>query len=316
MRAALVFVQILDRVFLSLWETVMTEWIGDAAELYNLARHGADGARLLDLKLGELLSEYCPNARVYDKGCGSGRFMVDALQLGAMSVFGMDNNPDMVNLAKNALRDFGYIDCEGAVKVGDVTSTLDWKGDAFTLCLSINVGCNVKNLLKMFQEAYRVLARGAHMIVTLPANLNLLFLRYGADSSELRSQCNEELLRTGDPFSLKHLGDVFRGTVIKYEQSYRLVRPDESVPNGTEIWRKLAGLGDNPGLVVPNVWWPESAYIEAAERSNFKLINDYHGRFRCGNDLMEWNRKVPDTDKISVMACQHDVFRILFFRKP
>lgn len=296
----------------------MTKWSGDVAQLYK--GHGADGARLLDPRLKHWLARYCPGQDLFDGGCGTGWLMAYALGCGAKRVFGIDNSQKMVELARGTLRNFDDILGENEVALGDVTATSQIDAGSFGLSLSVNVGCNLdsKGLQAMFQEAYRLLKSGGHMIVTLPANLDVLFLRDGADPDTIRAECNQRLIDTGDPQSLADMGEVFRATIVwdTASQRYRLVYVGERLPDGTPIFRKLAGINGSSGLVVPNNWHKPAAYLEACTLADFEVIESHEGKFASEIDRLAWNKGVSPTDQIGELTVNCCVFEAYVLRKP
>jgi SAM-dependent methyltransferase len=100
-----------------------------------------------------------PSSRVLDAGCGSGR-MLDVLSLYGEAC-GLDMNPDSVALARRR----GHVDVqEGVVEV------LPWADETFDLVTLLDVLEHTASDRQALNELRRVVRRGGHLLLTVPAH--------------------------------------------------------------------------------------------------------------------------------------------------
>ena len=104
------------------------------------------------------------NTNILDMGCGLGSFL-EVCQNNGIQAIGIDIDPHAIEIAKSRTKEQKNVileDCQD----------LPFKNNSFDLIVSITVIEHVKNPLKYFREAHRVLAKNGKLIIFAP---NYLF---------------------------------------------------------------------------------------------------------------------------------------------
>jgi SAM-dependent methyltransferase len=104
--------------------------------------------------------------RVLDLGCGSGRHLLPLARAG-FSVFGFDNSPHGLLLAKNDLLNEQLT---VHLQLGDFGDPLPYRGGSFHAVLSIQVihHAQTKTIRRVVAEIERILAPGGLLFLTVP----------------------------------------------------------------------------------------------------------------------------------------------------
>ncbi len=104
--------------------------------------------------------------RILDLGCGSGRHLIPLAQAG-FSVFGFDNSPHGLSLAKG---DLINAHLEAQLQLGDFRDPLPYQDRAFHAVLSIQVihHAETMTIKKVVREIERILAPGGLLFLTVP----------------------------------------------------------------------------------------------------------------------------------------------------
>ncbi len=111
--------------------------------------------------LGQLLREYCPNAkRFLDAGCGTGANLRMLFDLGVGTISGIDASP----LAISVCREKGFFE----TVVGDIRS-LPYADDSFDVVFATDIVEHVAEDDAAATEIFRVLCTGGHAVFTVPA---------------------------------------------------------------------------------------------------------------------------------------------------
>lgn len=256
-----------------------SRFVNDAgAQAYALARHGSDGAKLLDPVFTEYMRDACPGNGVIDIGFGAAPWAIEAKKYGAAIVRGFDNSPHMLDQARRAIAEAGMT---GRITVESGTvKNLPVESGAFAVALSLNVGCALPSyeeddeqgsgtLADHFGEMKRVLEHGGVAIVAAPVSLETPFTAYGKDEDAKLVAFDEALGEAVDVEAVKKAvgsnGDVLRATIIEGEGTFRIAQPEE-VWIGRKVLRKI------PGLVVPNYAHTEVEYETAITDAGLEIV--------------------------------------------
>lgn len=248
------------------------------AEAYAKARHGLDGATLLDPVFQEYMRDFCPDNTVVDIGCGAMPWAIYAMKrCGAAAVSGYDSSPQMLSQAEQALTGAG-IEGEITVRYGTVKD-LPVESDTFTVALSLNVGCALPTretddrqqtgtLFEHFNELERVLDYGGVAVVTAPVSLKIPFTTHGDEEAKLIAF--DEALRDAESIeevrqAVGDNEDVLRATIIESDGTFRIAKSEE-VRIGREVLRKI------PGLVVPNYVHDQAEYEAAMVAAGLHIV--------------------------------------------
>jgi SAM-dependent methyltransferase len=288
-----------------------TNWQKGAANIYASTKHGIDGDKFLDPYFLELVLSNIAGQNVIDLGCGAGHWGIVCHQNRAQSVIGIDINSEMITAANQA-KEIGIntndsnCDLESKVtfKVGDVTKLSEYEDNSFDKAISINVGCNLSDdaLLQHLKEAFRVLKPGASLIVTAPANLNLIFTDGTKSTSECIKEINKLLSALPEGLEFKDFSTIIRqnfpfilrATFTKDSAGRYTLLCDQTgtnceIQSGAEIFRKL------PSLVVPNIFHPDNLYSDLARIAGFNISKHLTPKFESTAELELYNNCNPDT---------------------
>jgi len=248
------------------------------AQAYAEARHGLDGATLLDPIFQSYMKDYCPGKEPIDIGSGAAPWAIYAVrECGATAVSGYDNSPQMRDKARQALVEAGMT---GKITIENGTAKhLPVESGAFSVALSFNVGCALPSrkeddeheggtLVDHFSEVERVLEPGGVAIVTAPVSLKTPFTTYGNEKSKLVAF--EEALSEAKDIEVVRQAvgsneDVLRATIIEDQGTFRVARPEE-VWIGRKVLRKI------PGLVVPNFAHDEAEYESTITDAGLQIV--------------------------------------------
>jgi SAM-dependent methyltransferase len=240
-----------------------TNYSSVGAEDYAKSRHGKDGALFLDPYFLPFLTNI-KNQTVLDAGCGAGPWSIFAAKNGAQ-VYGIDIQSRMIELANKNAADAGLtVD----FRVGSVAQ-LPYEDNYFDRALSIMVGCNLPQevFVANFTQLYRVLKAGGKLIITAPATFDAIF----ADNEQFDKQQVYQVLQNTQPVpedivsKLATLKDILRATFVIRGNNVVLVEDEKDLTEGEPIWRKI------PGLVVPNFYHSENAYISQLLKAGFVI---------------------------------------------
>lgn len=267
-----------------------THYGDDGVRSYAASRHGPDGGVFLDPYFVPYLIDV-KDKTVLDAGCGAGPWVVFAAQQGA-EVWGIDIQPQMIDLAKKAIREIGVED-RVVLEVGDVAE-LPFQNSFFDLGISINVGCNLPSTGVAFDELHmphvvglgphcmemaRVLKTDGEFIVTAPASFGIVFTD-GTSSEEVQNHIANVLneISSEDPSKiiaskLQQLSEVYRATFAFRDGRLSLVTDENILEEGEEIWRKI------PGLAVPNRYHSEQEYLHCFQEAGLQVVNIFRPCF-------------------------------------
>jgi SAM-dependent methyltransferase len=254
-------------------------YVNDAgAEAYAKARHGVDGAALLDPIFQEYMRDLCPDNEVIDIGCGAAPWAIYAVKnCGAAAVRGYDSSTQMLAQAGQALTEAG-IDGEITLNYG-TAKDLPIESATSTVALSLNVGCALPTraeddrqdggiLAEHFSEIERVLDYGGVAVVTAPVSLETPFTTHGSEDAKLAAF--DEALRDAENIEdVRRVvglnGDVLRATIIESGGTFRIAKPEE-------VWMGRGVLRKIPGLVVPNYAHDEAEYETAITAAGLHIV--------------------------------------------
>ncbi|MBI2810923.1 MAG: class I SAM-dependent methyltransferase [Candidatus Melainabacteria bacterium] len=292
---------------------------------YAHSRHGEDGALFLDPFLTNALKNLS-GKNVLDAGCGAGPWTVLAAENGA-HVHGIDLQVGMISLAEQAVKEAG-VQHNVALTVGDVAQ-LPYKNDSFDLALSINVGCNLPSggiafdkeqapyptgLGAHFKEMARVLKKGGTCIVTAPTSFGVVFSDGACDEDiyiHLASVLTE-IAADASPQSissnLQQLSEIYRATFQQTEERFWVVRNEDQLNDGDQIWRKI------PGLAVPNIYHSEAEYLRCFREAGLKLEKFLHPCFSSDEEWETFLAQHPEA-KIGDEYVSNPPFVIFYLRK-
>ena len=247
------------------------------AQAYALARHGRDGAILLDPVFQSYMQDACPGQEVGDIGFGAATWAIEAIKYGATMVRGFDNSPHMLDQARKAVAEAGMV---GRITVEHGTvKSLPLESGTLAVALSLNVGCALPTyeaddeqgsgtLTDHFGEMKRVLKDGGVAIITAPVSLETPFITHG-DEDAILAAFNAALREATDVEAANKAvgsnGDVLRATIIEDEGLFRIAKPKE-VWIGRKVLRKI------PGLVVPNFVHTEREYETAITDAGLEIV--------------------------------------------
>lgn len=247
------------------------------ADAYSIARHGPDGAILLDPYFLRHLNNLAPGKRVIDIGCGAAPWTVHAAKAGATAVNGFDNSEHMLVKAKKAIS-HAQDTIRSIITIGFGTVKELPEDDAsYDLALSLNVGCalpsigeeNDGTLSEHMAEMFRVLLPGGHGIITAPANLGIIFTTWGSENKkiiELKEQLKGVTSDLEVHDRLATYNEVLRATVVNYVGQYAVAECVDDIKVGMPILRKI------PGLVVPNFVHDSEEYKTAIAKSGLQIV--------------------------------------------
>lgn len=289
----------------------------DGAASYATHKHGADGDILLDPYFIPFL-EQSSGLKLIDVGCGAGPWAIYAAKQEA-HVTCLDIQANMIQLAEiNA--DQENIDNIEFV-IADAAN-LPYPTNSFERSISINVGCNIptsqdtsKGLAAHFNEIARVLKPYGKLIVTAPANFDVVFST-NQSSEQTLYQINEALNNIPNDVQaeditayLNQLDHVLRATFKLKDGQLMLVTDEKQLTPGDKIWRKI------PGLTVPNFYHPESEYLEAAKKSGLTLVSSQKPKFISKQQWLAYNEGHTNDSGLSEAYIDHYPFIIFEFEK-
>jgi SAM-dependent methyltransferase len=248
------------------------------AEAYAKARHGLDGAALLDPIFQRYMQDLCPENEVLDIGCGAAPWAMYAVKgCGAAAVSGYDSSPQMLAQAEQALAE---ADVEEQITVNYGTAkSLPVESGSFVVALSLNVGCalptrkeddrqDTGTLTEHFTEIERVLDYGGVAVVTAPVSLKTPFTTHGDEDAKLAA-FDEALCDAENIEAVRQAvglnGDVLRATIIESDNTFRIAKPEE-------VWIGRGVLRKIPGLVVPNYVHDEIEYETAITDAGLHIV--------------------------------------------
>jgi SAM-dependent methyltransferase len=282
-----------------------THYGEEGARSYAASRHGPDGALFLDPYFIPSLTEL-KDQTVLDVGCGAGPWSIFAALHGA-EVFGIDIQPQMIELAKKAIKEAG-VDDRVILDVGDVAE-LPYESSYFDLGISINVGCNIPSTAVAFDEmamphivglgphcmeVSRVLKKDGKFILTAPTSFDIVFTD-GTPKEDVLAHIANVLSEIGSEASpkvivakLQQLSEVYRATFALREGYVCLVTDESTLKDGEEIWRKI------PGLVVPNRYHSEQEYLECFQEAGLELENIFHPCFSSAEEKEAFLKQHPE----------------------
>lgn len=244
----------------------------EGAEAYARARHGGDGALFLDPYILDFLKRHREEFLI-DIGCGAGPWAIEAAKLGC-HVAGVDLEPAMIERALLAAAEAGVVTFW---KVGDAAD-LPFEGGLFDAALSVNIGCCLRELKSHLREAARVVKEGGALLVTAPASFDTLF----TDDSD-----PAEIERDLASRPLGEIASVYRATFVMRGGERVRLQSEAELQEGEPIWRKI------PGLVVPNYYHSERAYLDAFEEAGFEVVAIHRPCFSCEQERIAfytWNQ--------------------------
>ncbi len=131
-----------------------------------IAIAGGDTAQPINLAIRiALIQHYVPLAgrKVIDCGCGSGRYVIEFLRLGA-DAWGIEYNEDKVHSFKQLAKE------PDRVKIGDL-QRIEYRDAIFDLALLNEVLEHVPDEHKALSEVLRILKPGAALVVFSPNRL-------------------------------------------------------------------------------------------------------------------------------------------------
>ncbi len=246
---------------------------------YATFRHGVDGALFLDPYFLPFLKDV-KNLMILDAGCGAGPWAITAAQNGAR-VYGIDIQDEMISCAKKRAVD-AEVDTTIQFSVGSVAD-LQYDSDFFDRAISINVGCNLPpDVFKAhLEELFRTLKSNGKVIITAPASFDTIF---AMNKEHIGDEINQVLaeIESLDAHTIREklatLQDVLRATFAVREGRLVLVEDEKELVEGESIWRKI------PGLVVPNYYHSEKAYIDELLKAGFSIDQIDRPRFASANE--------------------------------
>lgn len=289
------------------------QWGAQEAERYLRSRHGSDGRMFLDPYITSFLAESRGQGPMLDVGTGAAAVPIEAVRdHGVSFVFGIDNSPAMLAMAKKAITEAGLSSLITA-RIADARS-LPYDDSEFHRVTSVNVGCNLDNetLAAHLREMARVVTQEGRILFAVPINLGELFSNgdlVGVRSRLIQSLTTiEEEAATADgtvsqAMIQKHLGDIeqiHRGTFVVRSGHLRLVAngrrflggiPRYTVDDLQEadpIWRKL------PGLVVPNNFHSQAFYEREIQKAGLCVDKKTVSCFASAEARIAYNDVVGD----------------------
>ena len=263
-----------------------TNWTSSGVNAYATFRHGVDGALFLDPYFLPFLKDV-KNLMILDAGCGAGPWAITAAKNGAR-VYGIDIQDEMITFAKKRAVDAGF-DTTIQFSVGSVAD-LQYDSDFFDRAISINVGCNLPPdvFRAHLKELFRTLKSNGKVIITAPASFYTVF---AMNKEHIRHEIDRALaeIESIDARNIREklatLQDVLRATFTVREGRLVLVEDEKELVEGESIWRKI------PGLVVPNYYHSEKAYIDELLKAGFSIDQIDRPRFASAN---EWRGSSAD----------------------
>ncbi len=105
--------------------------------------------------------------KILDMGCGDGALTYLVAREG-YDVFGVDNSPEGIEIAKNKFREYGL---NNNFLIENVENTR-LKSDSFDIVYSSDVIEHLENPQKIIMEAYRLLKKGGFFILTTPYKIS------------------------------------------------------------------------------------------------------------------------------------------------
>ncbi len=244
-----------------------TSYSQQGVPAYAQCNHGVDGTLFRDPFFLPVLTNV-QDATLLDAGCGAGPWSMVAAQHGA-KVYGIDIQEGMIACAKKSAQEQGILATQFAV--GSV-ALLPYENSFFDRAISINVGCNIPSdvFRAHFQEMYRTLKPGGQILITAPASFDTVFATEHDDASITQAindvltnltSVDDDQIRS----ALSTLKTVLRATFVVREGKLILVTDEKILIEGEPIWRKI------PGLVVPNYYHSEKAYIKELLAAGFNI---------------------------------------------
>ncbi len=295
-----------------------TRYGDEAANAYIQTTHHSDRQRFLSGYIEELLSDI-KGARVIDIGAGTGVWSIYALKHGASHAVSIDYQQDMVAIAILSVSSEKLTD-RITVKQGDAAH-LDEDSGAFTLALSVQVGCNLPNTAAgttigfspHFTEITRVLEKGGSAIITAPDSFGTVFAGGTRTQNEILAEIERTLAiinhsEVPTPARiqehLKTLSDVYLASFVIREKQLVLVTDEHILTSGEEIWRKL------PGLVVPNFYHSVLQYEEEFAKNNLKIITKFDSGFASDDERKQYNTHIPSESRLGISYTKHAPFAV------
>ncbi|WP_419832960.1 hypothetical protein [Endozoicomonas atrinae] len=182
----------------------------------------------------------------------------------------------------------------------------DHNSQSFDVTLSVNVGCNIRDLTKYVEVMTRATNEGGQCIITAPDNFATVFTDGSLTDiqKEERLKCIDEKLRAinpNDPKAAEQVkaafngqGFIYRATVALIDNQYQVIMTDDqlaALEPGAEIFRKL------PGMVVPNYYHSADEYVMALEKclSDNVKIKSHTGCFNDHKEQAKYNAENPDS---------------------
>ena len=245
-----------------------TSYSNLGVQAYAQSKHGIDGGLFLDPYFLPFITAV-KNLKLLDAGCGAGPWSIVAAKNGAQ-VYGLDIQEGMIAHAKKSALEQGIAGATDFT-VGSV-SQLPHANNFFDKAISINVGCNLPTEVfnAHFTELFRVLKPEGRVLITAPATFETVFTTDFNNASAIK-EINQLLaaLKTTEPDQIRKsfsgLQKVLRATFVVRDGKLILVTKETKLVEGEPIWRKI------PGLVVPNYYHSEEAYLTQLQAAGFTI---------------------------------------------
>ncbi len=265
------------------------------AAAYNQARHGKDGALLLDPVFIGHIEKFCPGKEVLDAGCGAAPWTIRAAEVGAKTIYAVDNSEQMLGNAQEQLGKQpeavrGIVDLQ-LVDANDIPKS----DDSFDVGLSLNVGCAIPNLVRHFKEMSRVLRPDGIGIITAPVTLEVPFTTFGDEEAKI-AHLEEDLRTVSTEAEMRQKvvpnTDILRATIVLEGAHWKLIKEAGELALGQSIMRKI------PGPVVPNFFHTSDEYEAAIDQAGFSAVEttrlrlspeDYTAETGLGSQYIEHN---------------------------
>ncbi|NGX36944.1 MAG: Ubiquinone/menaquinone biosynthesis C-methyltransferase UbiE [Chlamydiae bacterium] len=290
-----------------------TEYGQKAAEAYAESNHGPDGALFLDPYFKPML-ENLHHSKVLDAGCGAAPWSIYAAKNGGR-VYAIDVQDSMVQAAKKAISAAKMVH-KIALKKGDV-GNLPYKSKFFDREISICVACNlpIESFYKHFFEFKRTLKDDGIAVVAAPSSLDIAFSDGSKTTDEISSHIDSvlrQLPNNPDPNLISErllkLTEVLSATFYIKNGRLVLLKNENEISNGQEIWRKL------PKLAVPNRYYSQDYYLKCFKNLDFKVLNVDMPHFNTEEERLEYNRTLSES-KLGPEYLAHAPFSIYRIQK-
>jgi ubiquinone/menaquinone biosynthesis C-methylase UbiE len=225
----------------------------------------------------EQVSRHCaPGSRVLDLGCGTGPVLVELMRRG-FECTGMDYSPDMLDFARQRIREAGFDDSR--IQQGDCRKT-PFADASFDAVVCLGVISYVENYEVVLAEMRRILKPGGLLVVSFRNKFNPVI----SDPVALGKVVVKWLMGRRDP-------EIYAiGQFLDHRVFLRKIQPLDFQ------LLEFRGMGFGPFRVAGRTLLGESAAVKLSNGVD-AVVRAVHGRFiaRWMADVSVWVYRSPGT---------------------